>query len=86
MTDLDFPPKSDASKPLATRFVLWTTGLLLAGVFAFLFIAQLSVFGKSAHAVFAIILGVGFTIALAVGLMALVFYSNRSGHDDEVGD
>ena len=87
MTDHDFPQERDAPKPLATRrFVLWTTGLLLAGVALFLLVAQLSVFGKSAHAVFAIILGVAFTIGLAVALMALVFYSNRSGHDDEVGE
>jgi hypothetical protein len=31
------------------------------------------------------VLGVGLSLALGIGLMALVFYSNRSGHDDEVG-
>lgn len=29
--------------------------------------------------------GVGLSLALGMGLMALVFYSHRSGHDDEVG-
>jgi len=32
----------------------------------------------------AMILGVVLTLALGVGLMALSFYSNRSGHDAEV--
>ena len=31
-----------------------------------------------------LILGITFTVALGVGLMALVFYSNRSGQDDGV--
>jgi hypothetical protein len=31
-------------------------------------------------------LGIVFAIALAVALMTLVFYSNRSGMDDLVGD
>ncbi|HEX2892117.1 hypothetical protein [Vineibacter terrae] len=30
-----------------------------------------------------LILGIVFTVALAVGLMALVFYSSRSGRDDD---
>ena len=35
---------------------------------------------------FAYFLGVTFTIGLGVGLMTLVFYSNRSGQDDAVRD
>ncbi|TWT02604.1 hypothetical protein [Reyranella sp. CPCC 100927] len=35
-------------------------------------------------AVAPLILGIIFTVALAVGLMALVFYSHRSGQDDDV--
>lgn len=33
-------------------------------------------------ATFAAVLGIGFTVLLGVGLMALVFYSDRSGQDD----
>lgn len=33
----------------------------------------------------ALILGIVLTIGLAVGLMALMFYSNRTGRDDAVG-
>jgi hypothetical protein len=32
------------------------------------------------------VLGIVFTIALAVALMTLIFYSNRSGMDDLVGN
>ncbi|HTO82533.1 MAG TPA: hypothetical protein VMQ73_09880 [Methylomirabilota bacterium] len=37
--------------------------------------------GLSGHGVVAIVAGVTFTVLLAVGLMALVFYSSRSGQD-----
>jgi len=36
----------------------------------------------SGHGFLAMGLGVGFSLLLGVGLMALVFYSNRHGHDD----
>ena len=38
--------------------------------------------GVSAHGMIAIVLGTTFTVVVAVGLMALVFYSNRSGQDE----
>jgi len=38
--------------------------------------------GLSGHGIVAIVLGVTFSVLLAVALMALVFYSNRSGHDE----
>jgi len=41
--------------------------------------------GMSGHGMLALALGVGFSLALGMGLMWLVFYSRRSGHDDEVG-
>ena len=37
------------------------------------------------HGVVALVLGVLLSLALGIGLMFLVFYSNRRGHDDEVG-
>jgi hypothetical protein len=39
----------------------------------------------SAHGWIAVALGIVFTMIVGVGLMALVFASNRSGHDDRVG-
>ncbi len=38
--------------------------------------------GLDATATVAAMLGILFTVGLGVGLMALVFYSNRSGQDD----
>jgi len=40
--------------------------------------------GLSGHGIAAIVLGVTFSVLLAVALMALVFYSNRSGRDEHV--
>ncbi len=37
----------------------------------------------SGHGVAAVVLGVTFSVLLAVGLMALVFHSNRSGRDEQ---
>ena len=39
----------------------------------------------SVHGYIALGLGTLFTFALTAGLMALVFYSNRHGYDDEIG-
>lgn len=36
----------------------------------------------SGHGIFAMILGLIFSLALGVGLMMLVFYSARAGYDD----
>jgi preprotein translocase subunit SecF len=39
--------------------------------------------GISTNGIIAIVLGTVFTVLVAVGLMALIFYSNRSGQDDQ---
>ncbi len=41
-----------------------------------------STMGMSTNGLIAMGLGIVFSVALAIGLMALVFYSNRSGRDD----
>jgi hypothetical protein len=38
--------------------------------------------GISTHGIIAMVLGTMFTVLVGVGLMALIFYSNRSGQDD----
>lgn len=59
--------------------------LIVLGVFALtaivMFVAWLVVDLDATHFV-ALGLGVFFSLAVGVGLMALVFYSSRSGHDD----
>ena len=39
----------------------------------------------STQGLFALLIGVSLSLALGIGLMALVFYSSRSGHDDDAG-
>lgn len=38
----------------------------------------------SGSGIFAMVLGIVFTLAVGIGLMGLVFYSNRHGYDDSV--
>jgi hypothetical protein len=39
----------------------------------------------STHGYVAMALGIGFTLVVGIGLMALVFYSSRKGYDERVG-
>ena len=56
----------------------------IVGVLAFVWALNgFDTAGVSTHGMIAIVLGTTFTVLVAVGLMALVFYSNRSGQDDE---
>ncbi len=64
-----------------TKFVLICAGALFA-VLALVWLANgLNGLGLSTHGVIALVLGITVSMGLGVGLMALVFYSNRSGQD-----
>jgi Na+-driven multidrug efflux pump len=39
----------------------------------------------SGHGILALVLGVLLSLGLGMGLMFLVFYSSRHGHDDDAG-
>jgi hypothetical protein len=72
--------------PWAARFAIAATSavvILLALIWA---LPGLGGLGLDATATVGAVLGVVFSIALAVALMTLMFYSNRSGMDDLVGD
>jgi hypothetical protein len=56
--------------------------LAAAGWFALSTWQDLAEVQLSWHGYLALGLGVGLAMALGVGLMALVFYSNRRGHDE----
>ena len=75
--------RKDALKK-ALRFGALAAALLTALVIALALATRLEVFGAGFHVNFALILGVAGTILLGVGLMALSFYSDRSGVDDDV--
>lgn len=59
-------------------FVTLAGCLAAAGAFVLVEWSEVDV---SLHGYLAMALGVFFTILLGAGLMALVFYSNRAGHD-----
>lgn len=72
--------------PWAARFAsaaMTATVILLALVWGLTGFGGL---GLDATATVGAVLGIVFTIALAVALMTLIFYSNRSGMDDLVAD
>ena len=56
--------------------------LMAAGALAFL--ARMD--ALSTHTVIATILGVFFSVLLGSGLFALAFFSDKSGHDEQVSD
>lgn len=56
-------------------------GAVLGGVWAF---GGFAVAGMSGHGIAALAIGITLTCVLAVVLMGLIFYSHRSGHDDQV--
>lgn len=68
-------------KTALTVFILG--GVLVATVLVVIRImAGLSDVTLSGHGIAALILGVVFTLAIGGGLMFLVFFSSRRGHDD----
>lgn len=80
--------------PTASRHFRWRhLVLILAGAFALGIAAGWGAIAIGAHALgvrphgfalYAMIIGGGFTMALTAALMAAVFYSDSSGHDDSV--
>lgn len=66
-----------------TLFVIVMAGLLAAAILLVLYVS--AVIGDvtiSTHGAVALGLGIVFSIAIGGGLMFLVFYSARKGHDD----
>ncbi len=55
--------------------------IVAAGI-AFAALGWADALGLNAHGVVALGLGVLFTVGLGIALMALVFHSSRSGHDE----
>lgn len=67
------------------RVMKWIVLLAIVTVIAALIF--LSVMGElSTHMVIATVLGVFISMLLGCGLFALAFFSDKSGHDDEVTD
>ncbi len=62
---------------------------VLGAILAFALWGAVVAFGSldgaqmSGHGIFALILGIVFSLGLGGGLMALTFYSSRAGYDDQ---
>ena len=67
----------------SARFFLICSGFLIAVIAIFAGAMRLDFISAGPHVVFAMALGVFFTIVLGVGLMALAFHSDASGIDDQ---
>lgn len=75
------------SKELAARgfwrmakWIAFTGVLMVLGALVYLHLMG----AWSMHAVIATVLGVFVSVLLGCGLFALAFFSNKSGHDDDV--
>lgn len=66
------------------RFSAIAAGAVAAIAIGVVAIARFDFLGAGFHVNFALLLGAAGTIAFGVGLMALSFYSSRSGTDDSV--
>jgi hypothetical protein len=69
----------------STRFVAGSLGGAVALILLFFGLFGFRSLGLSLNGAIALTLGIVLTVGLGVGLMALVFYSDRSGRDDTVG-
>ncbi|HTY67033.1 MAG TPA: hypothetical protein VMH36_10310 [Alphaproteobacteria bacterium] len=72
--------------PWAVRFGVGCTAAVVAIIALCWVVFGFGSLGLDATATFAAVLGITLAIGLGVGLMTLVFYSNRSGQDDAVRD
>jgi len=72
--------------PWPVRFAAGCTAAVVAIVALCWIVFGFGSLGLDPTATFAAVLGIALAIGLGVGLMTLVFYSNRSGQDDAVRD
>ena len=62
------------------KWIAFAGVVMVAGALLFLYLMD----AWSVHAVIATVLGVFVSVMLGCGLFALTFFSNKSGHDDDV--
>ena len=78
----DAPPPSGSGRMLVVVAVILVLSLIAIGIYAW---ETLGSSELTVHGYIALVLGCIGTVGLGVGLMALVFYSNRYGYDERVG-
>ena len=67
-------------------WALMILGVTAASYFLLKLVVRAQGLTMSIHGEIAMVLGVFFTLLVGVGLMLLLFYSNRSGHDEAAHD
>ena len=72
-------PSKSSSILLIVTLAVFLTGAVAFAVYSWVGMADVELSG---HGIFAMILGILVTLGLGVGLMALVFFSNKRGYDD----
>ena len=81
-------PGDEAAALAWRRYKTLMSWMILASIvtaaLALLWLAQTGT-EMRLHLVIATIAGVGFSVLVGTGLMGLIFFSNRSGHDEDVG-
>lgn len=71
-------------QPSVVSYAIWSAAMLCA---AYAVLWALGVFNDlGLHATIAAVLGITLTSVLAIVLMGLLFFSEHSGHDEEVHD
>lgn len=88
-------PKHDPIQPSVQRaadawkrykqIMSWMVIAAVAAVLLSLIYLKSSGETVNIHMAIATIAGVGLSVLLGTGLMGLVYFSNRSGHDDQTG-
>ena len=84
MTTSPPPDRDESARRAAARFGAVAASLVAAAAVLIVVAGRFDFLGAGFHVNFAMLLGAVGTIAVGVGLMALVFYSSRSGADEEV--
>src|SRR5262245_51454098 len=85
MTSIDEQPPSSSPRDgrLARWVVIAVLCAMLVGACVLGYLGWFSTDAKVPEAGYvALVLGVGFSLVVGVGLMALVFYSSRKGYDE----
>jgi hypothetical protein len=78
------PRREQASREFRRSLKWIVIAAAVMVVVALVFIASQT--NLSFHVVLATVLGVAFSVLLGTGLFALAFFSDKSGHDDNVTD
>lgn len=76
------PSSAESRRAVVTAGTIIVLSIIAVGIYAWVLLGSSAM---SVQGYIALALGIIATLALGVGLMALVFFSNRYGYDERVG-